>query len=70
MLAARADGIVFTVNQSSVNSVYGNEVIGDLLELGAPILGLAEQPLAAGKLANNVGNPSALAPSLICDVHH
>lgn len=44
MLAARADGIVFTVNQNSVNSVYGNEVIGDLLELGAPILGLAEQP--------------------------
>ena len=44
MLAARADGIVFTVNQRSVNSVYGNEVIGDLLELGAPVLGLAEQP--------------------------
>lgn len=44
MLAARADGIIFTVNQCSVNSVYGNEVIGDLLELGAPILGLAEQP--------------------------
>jgi len=52
MLAARADGIVFTVNQDSVNSVYGNEVIGDLLELGAPILGLAEQPQSTG----NVGS--------------
>lgn len=52
MLAARADGIVFTVNQASVNSVYGNEVIGDLLELGAPILGLAEQPQSTG----NVGS--------------
>lgn len=44
MLAARADGIVFTVNHSSVRSIYGDEVIGDLIELGAPILGLAEQP--------------------------
>jgi hypothetical protein len=35
-----------------VNSVYGNEVIGDLLELGAPILGLAEQPQSTG----NVGS--------------
>jgi hypothetical protein len=52
MLAARADGIVFTVNQDSVNSVYGNEVIGDLLELGAPIMGLAEQPQSTG----NVGS--------------
>ena len=52
MLAARADGIVFTVNQDSVNSVYGIEVIGDLLELGAPILGLAEQPQSTG----NVGS--------------
>ncbi|MBL8820088.1 MAG: hypothetical protein JNL58_28955 [Planctomyces sp.] len=48
MLAARADGIVFTVNKKSLNSVYGEEVINDLIELGAPILGFAEQP-AAGK---------------------
>jgi hypothetical protein len=52
MLAARADGIVFTVNQHSVNSVYGNEVIGDLLELGAPILGLAEQPQSTGSFGS------------------
>ncbi len=58
MLAARADGIVFTVNQSSVNSVYGNEVIGDLLELGAPILGLAEQPESVTRTIG-AGNQSA-----------
>lgn len=52
MLAARADGIVFIVNQHSVNSVYGNEVIGDLLELGAPILGLAEQPQSTGSFGS------------------
>jgi hypothetical protein len=56
MLAARADGIVFTVNQHSVNSVYGNEVIGDLLELGAPILGLAEQPHYTGSMGSAVDN--------------
>lgn len=60
MLAARADGIVFTVNQDSVNSVYGNEVIGDLLELGAPILGLAEQLQVAGNVAGSLENPPAL----------
>lgn len=49
MLAARADGIVFTVNKKSVRAVYGNEVIGDLIELGAPILGFAEQPFSAKK---------------------
>ncbi len=48
MLAARADGIVFTVNKKSLSSVYGEEVINDLIELGAPILGVAEQP-AVGK---------------------
>ena len=47
MLAARADGIIFTVNRKSVRAVYGDEVIGDLIELGAPILGFAEQPLSA-----------------------
>ena len=52
MLAARADGIVFTVNQTSVNAVYGNEVIGDLLELGAPILGLAEQPAQVSRIVS------------------
>lgn len=56
MLAARADGIVFTVNQSSVSSVDGNEVIGDLLELGAPILGLAEQPQSTGHVASAIEN--------------
>jgi hypothetical protein len=61
MLAARADGIVFTVNEHSVNAVYGNEVIGDLLELGAPVLGLAEQPTASGNVASSVESPSALA---------
>jgi len=49
MLAARADGIVFTVNRRSLQTVHGEEVIGDLIELGAPILGFAEQPLAAKK---------------------
>ena len=44
MLAARADGIVFTVNKQSLHTVYGDEVIGDLIELGGPILGFAEQP--------------------------
>ena len=63
MLAARADGIVFTVNPDSVNSVYGNEVIGDLLELGAPILGLAEQPQSTGSFGSvmepqSVSNPA------------
>lgn len=43
MLAARADGIVFTVCKQSLRSVYGEEVLGDLIELGAPILGFAEQ---------------------------
>jgi hypothetical protein len=61
MLAARADGIVFTVNQDSVNSVYGNEVIGDLLELGAPILGLAEQPAATGNAAASFDSSPSLA---------
>ncbi|MEQ9407007.1 MAG: hypothetical protein RIK87_04745 [Fuerstiella sp.] len=50
MLAARADGIVFTVTPQSLNHVYGEEVIGDLIELGAPILGFAEQ-VALGKHA-------------------
>lgn len=49
MLAARADGIVFTVNRQSMRSVYGDEVINDLLELGVPILGFAEQPKASRK---------------------
>lgn len=44
MLAARADGIVFTVNRQSMQDVYGNGVIRDLIELGAPILGFAAQP--------------------------
>ena len=61
MLAARADGIVFTVNQDSVNAAYGNEVIGDLLELGAPILGVAEQPLATGISAAGIENQSVMA---------
>lgn len=43
MVAARADGIVFTVNKQSLRGVYGQEVINDLIELGAPILGFAEQ---------------------------
>jgi hypothetical protein len=58
MLAARADGIVFTVNPDSVNSVYGNEVIGDLLELGAPILGLAEQPQSTGSFGSVMDHQS------------
>ncbi len=49
MLAARADGIVFTVTKKSVQGVYGNDVIGDLIELGAPILGFVEQPSSAKK---------------------
>ncbi len=49
MLAARADGIVFTVNKKSLTTVYGEEVISDLIELGAPILGFADQPGAARK---------------------
>ena len=49
MLAARADGIVLTVNKRSLQTVYGEEVINDLIELGAPILGFAEQPLMAKK---------------------
>ena len=44
MLAARADGIVFTVNKQSLRNVYGSEVLSDLHELGAPILGFSEQP--------------------------
>lgn len=50
MLAARADGIVFTVNKKSLQVVYGNEVMNDLIELGAPILGFAEQPFMTKKL--------------------
>lgn len=42
MLAARADGIVFTVNRQSMQNVYGEKMIGDLIELGVPILGLTE----------------------------
>ena len=49
MLAARADGIVLTVNKKSLQTVYGEEVINDLIELGAPILGFAEQPLMVKK---------------------
>jgi len=49
MVAARADGIVFTVTKRSLQTVYGAEVISDLIELGAPILGFAEQPLLAKK---------------------
>jgi Mrp family chromosome partitioning ATPase len=49
MLAARADGIVFTVNKQSLKTVYGAEVISDLIELGAPILGFAAQPLRGKK---------------------
>ncbi len=49
MLAARADGIVFTVNKRSLKTVYGAEVISDLIELGAPILGFADQPLLGKK---------------------
>lgn len=49
MLAARADGIVFTVNKNSLRNVYGDEVIGDLIELGAPVLGFAEQPSTSKK---------------------
>ncbi len=45
MLAARSDGIVFTVNHHSLRDVYGNEVIRDLMQLGAPIIGITEQPL-------------------------
>ena len=47
MLAARADGIVFTVNRQSMQDVYGNDVMRDLIELGAPILGFAAQPPCA-----------------------
>jgi len=50
MLAARADGIVFTVNNQSLRGVYGGEVLSDLIELGAPILGFAEST-PAGKHA-------------------
>lgn len=49
MLAARADGIIFTVNKKSLNVVFGEEVISDLIELGAPLLGFANQPLAVKK---------------------
>jgi hypothetical protein len=49
MLAARADGIVFTVNKQSLRTVYGDEVIGDLIELGGPILGFAEHPVTSKK---------------------
>lgn len=62
MLAARADGIVFTVNKKSLSSVYGEEVINDLIELGAPILGFAEQP-AAGKKAYPEKEPTDLSKS-------
>jgi len=50
MLAARADGIVFTVNKQSLRDIYGSEVLSDLVELGAPVLGFAEQP-PRGKIA-------------------
>lgn len=45
MLAARTDGIVFTVNKSSLRDIYGHEVIRDLVQLGAPIIGITEQPV-------------------------
>jgi Mrp family chromosome partitioning ATPase/uncharacterized protein (UPF0335 family) len=48
MLAARADGIVFTVSKQSLRGVYGEDVIGDLIEMGAPVLGFAEH-LSRGK---------------------
>ncbi len=50
MLAARADGIVFTVNKKSLSSVYGEEVINDLIELGAPIWGSRNNRLLGRRL--------------------
>ena len=47
MLAARADGILFTVNRQSMQNVYGEKMIGDFIELGFPILGFTEQQKSA-----------------------
>jgi hypothetical protein len=63
MLAARADGIVFTVNRKSLQTVHGEEVIGDLIELGAPILGFAEQPVLAKKAFPALNDALAEVPS-------
>lgn len=40
LLAARADGMLFTVSPSSPISNRGHEVIQDLLDLDAPVMGL------------------------------
>jgi Mrp family chromosome partitioning ATPase len=40
MLAARADGILLTVPESGTASGSGDEVVRDLLNLGAPVIGI------------------------------
>lgn len=69
MLAARADGIVFTVNRQSMQNVYGEKMIGDFIELGFPILGFTEQQKSAKTLpegsivGHDVSHPKMISAS-------
>jgi hypothetical protein len=40
LLAARADGMLFTVSPNTPISSRGHEVIQDLIDLEAPVMGL------------------------------